>query len=157
SRPEARHRDRRRVHGQRSLIGDIHSRAVATLSDARRAGGRRSQLPRLYGSVAISDQLVRAPPRLALSIAFSGVGAGSVIVLPWLQSLITNTGWRSACWALGIIVLGTLAPLNLLLKRRPEDLGLEPDGAFSGSGGATRTENIVDRAWAAVEWTLGKA
>ena len=94
---------------------------------------------------------------LALSIAFSGVGAGSVIVLPWLQSLITSTGWRAACWALGIIVLGTLAPLNLLLKRRPEDLGLEPDGAFSASVGATRTENIVDRAWAAVEWTLGKA
>jgi MFS family permease len=94
---------------------------------------------------------------LALSIAFSGVGAGSVIVLPWLQSLITSTGWRAACWALGIIVLGTLAPLNLLLKRRPEDLGLEPDGAFSRSAGATRTENIVDRAWAAVEWTLGKA
>jgi MFS family permease len=38
---------------------------------------------------------------LALSIAFSGVGAGSVIVLPWLQSLITSTGWRAACWALG--------------------------------------------------------
>jgi MFS family permease len=94
---------------------------------------------------------------LALSIAFSGVGAGSVIVLPWLQSLITTAGWRAACWALGIIVLGTLAPLNLLLKRRPEDLGLEPDGAFLGSVGATRTENIVDRAWAAVEWTLGKA
>src|SRR5215471_10870956 len=31
---------------------------------------------------------------LALSIAFSGVGIGSVTILPWLQSLITSTGWR---------------------------------------------------------------
>jgi MFS family permease len=94
---------------------------------------------------------------LALSIAFSGVGVGSIIILPWLQSLIASAGWRAACWALGIMVLGVLAPLNLLLKRRPEDLGLEPDGAASGSAAAIGTGNVVDRAWAAVEWTLGRA
>jgi MFS family permease len=94
---------------------------------------------------------------LALSIAFSGVGVGSIIILPWLQSLIASAGWRAACWALGIMVLAVLAPLNLLLKRRPEDLGLQPDGAASGSAAAIRTGNVVDRAWAAVEWTLGSA
>jgi len=94
---------------------------------------------------------------LALSIAFSGVGVGSVIVLPWLQSLIASAGWRTACWALGIIVLGVLVPTNLLLKRRPEDLGLAPDGAASGSAAANRGGNVVDYAWAAVAWTLGKA
>src|SRR5712671_2592802 len=50
---------------------------------------------------------------LALSIAFSGVGFGSITVLPWLQSLIVAVGWRTACWALGLLVLGLLAPLNL--------------------------------------------
>src|SRR5882724_10274601 len=42
---------------------------------------------------------------LALSIAFSGVGVGAVTLLPWMQSLIEGGGWRTACWALGILVL----------------------------------------------------
>jgi MFS family permease len=37
---------------------------------------------------------------LAVSIAFSGVGVGSIILLPWLQALITSAGWRTACMAL---------------------------------------------------------
>ena len=96
---------------------------------------------------------------LALSIAFSGVGAGSIILLPWLQTLIERAGWRAACWTLGLLVLVLLAPLNLLLRRRPEDLGLEPDGdRSSGDAAAGRpTTNVVDQAWAAVDWTLGRA
>jgi len=67
---------------------------------------------------------------LALSIAFSGVGIGSVTILPWLQSLIAERGWRTACWSLGLLVLIALAPLNLLLRRKPADLGLEPVAAL---------------------------
>src|SRR5262245_6322790 len=69
---------------------------------------------------------------LAMSIAFSGVGVGSILVLPWLQTLIGRAGWRTACWALGLLVLALLAPLNLLLRQRPEDLGLAPDGDGAG-------------------------
>src|SRR5438093_7751833 len=65
---------------------------------------------------------------LAMSVAFSGVGVGSILVLPWLQALIGRAGWRAACWTLGLLVVALLAPLNLLLQRRPEDLGLMPDG-----------------------------
>lgn len=96
---------------------------------------------------------------LAMSIAFSGVGVGSIILLPWLQALITSAGWRTACMALGVVVLILLLPLNLLVRRRPEDIGLEPDGdgalriATMGRSG----ENVVDQAWVAVDWTLGRA
>jgi hypothetical protein len=38
---------------------------------------------------------------LALSIAFSGVVVGSIALLPWVQSMIANAGWRRACWAHG--------------------------------------------------------
>jgi len=65
---------------------------------------------------------------LALSIAFSGVGIGSITILPWQGWIIETAGWRSACVWLGILVLALLGPLNLLLKSRPEDLGLAPDG-----------------------------
>jgi MFS family permease len=94
---------------------------------------------------------------LALSIAFSGVGLGSITILPALQSLIANHGWRSGCWMLGILVLALLGPLNLLLKRKPEDYGLEPDGARTNGAAETRGDNIVDRAWASVDWTLPRA
>jgi MFS family permease len=93
---------------------------------------------------------------LALSIAFSGVGIGSITILPWLQGRIESGGWREACWMLGILVLALLGPLNLLLRHKPEDMGLEPDGGPAGerSGAAA---NIVDPAWAAIDWTLGRA
>jgi MFS family permease len=94
---------------------------------------------------------------LAISIAFSGVGVGSVTILPWLQSLIQTGGWRAGCQMLGILVLALLGPLNLLLRRRPEDIGLHPDGAPSVEAAQAHADNIVDPAWAAVDWTLGRA
>jgi MFS family permease len=95
---------------------------------------------------------------LAMSLAFSGVGIGSIILLPWLQALIARAGWRAACWALGLLVLGVLVPLNLALKRGPEDLGLRPDGDAAPRGpAAARRTNVVDAAWAAVDWTLARA
>ena len=96
---------------------------------------------------------------LAMSLAFSGVGVGSVVLLPWLQTLIARAGWRAACWALGLLVLGVLVPLNLLLRHRPADLGLEPDGdqPSRAAAGERRATNVVDAAWVAVEWTLARA
>lgn len=96
---------------------------------------------------------------LAMSLAFSGVGVGSVILLPWLQSLIVRAGWRTACLALGILVLALLLPLNLLVRRRPEDIGLHPDGDSLGhaTGNSAASLSIVDPAWVAVEWTLSRA
>ena len=65
---------------------------------------------------------------LAMGLAFAGVGIGSVTLLPWVQHMIEQTGWRTACTAMGILVLVVLAPINLLLRKRPEDIGLLPDG-----------------------------
>ncbi len=94
---------------------------------------------------------------LAMSIAFAGVGVGSVILLPWLQGRIAASGWRAACWMMGLLVLVLLVPLNLLLKRRPEDMGLEPDGDRSSRDPSVARANVVDPAWVAVDWTLGRA
>jgi len=96
---------------------------------------------------------------LAMSIAFSGVGVGSIILLPLLQSIIARAGWRAACVALGLAVLVVAAPLNLLLRRRPEDLGLAPDGAAAAArpGAPASHANVVDPAWVAIDWTLARA
>jgi MFS family permease len=94
---------------------------------------------------------------LALSIAFSGVGLGSVTLLPVVQALIAGAGWRAACGVLGLLVLGLLAPLNLLLRRQPEDIGQTPDGAPPGDAPGAKGANVIDRAWAAIDWTLARA
>jgi len=96
---------------------------------------------------------------LAMSIAFSGVGIGSIVLLPWLQTFIQQAGWRAACTGLGILVLVLLAPLNLLVRRRPEDLGTGPDGdrAVPASAATRQHENVVDYAWTAIDWTLDRA
>jgi MFS family permease len=94
---------------------------------------------------------------LAMGIAFAGVGIGSITMLPWVQHMIEQTGWRSACSAMGILVLVTLAPINLLLRKRPEELGLEPDGDASAKMSVRPVSNVVDPAWAAIDWTLPRA
>src|SRR3954468_9932873 len=42
---------------------------------------------------------------LAVGIAFAGVGIGSITLLPWMQTLIEQAGWRAACWTLGLLIL----------------------------------------------------
>ena len=43
-------------------------------------------------------------------------------------------------------------------SKRPEDIGLLPDGATEITSGAKqRASNVVDPAWAAQEWTLARA
>ena len=81
------------------------------------------------------------------------------MLLPWLQALIVQAGWRSACRAMGLLALLLLAPLNLLVWRRPADVGLAPDGVrhAAGNAGGRGGSNIVDPAWAAIDWTLHRA
>ena len=95
---------------------------------------------------------------LATGMAFAGVGIGSILLLPAVQLVIEKAGWRTACWTMGLLVLAVLAPINLLLHKRPEDIGLLPDGdAAPGPTAAAKPTNVVDPAWAAVDWTLGRA
>jgi MFS family permease len=96
---------------------------------------------------------------LAISIAFAGAGIGAIVLLPWLQSIILGQGWRASCWATGLLVLLALAPLNLLVRKRPEDIGLLPDGASAplDEAGRRKSSNVVDPTWAAIEWTLARA
>src|SRR3954467_7366844 len=95
---------------------------------------------------------------LAMGLAFAGGGIGSVTLLPWVQLMIEQTGWRTACTAMGIMILVVLAPINLLLRTRPEDIGLLPDGdAAPTATSAAPRSNVVDPVWAGTDWTLRRA
>ena len=93
---------------------------------------------------------------LAISIAFAGVGVGALLLLPWLQDVIDREGWKAASVLLGLLVVFVLGPLNLFVHRRPEDLGLLPDGDKNNSSVEAK-RYIADKAWASIEWTLGRA
>jgi MFS family permease len=97
---------------------------------------------------------------LAIGIAFSGVGVGSIILFPWLQHLIDEVGWRAACLAIMGLLIVLVLPLNLVLIRGfPRDIGLTPDGGkpADAASGAGAVDNVVDREWAETDWTLARA
>jgi len=94
---------------------------------------------------------------LAISVAYAGAGIGSIVLLPLTQSIILASGWRAACVTLAALVLAVLVPLNLLVRRRPQELGLTPDGDTASQAVARRSVHVVDAAWAATDWTLARA
>ena len=95
---------------------------------------------------------------LAMGLAFAGVGIGSMTLLPWVQHMIEQTGWRTACTAMGILILVVLAPINLLLRKRPEDIGLAAGRRCRAFGvGASRCPMSSIPIWAGIDWTLSRA
>jgi len=78
---------------------------------------------------AISNWFIRRRP-LGLAADAVAKGAGLAIIPLLAQFIITGWDWRTAWLTLGILTfaLGVIPPV-LLMARRPEDMGLEPDPA----------------------------
>jgi MFS family permease len=76
----------------------------------------------------------------AMSIVTFVAGFASVIFIPLASYLARTQGWRTALVLLGLILgVGTIPLHALLLRRRPQDLGLLPDGdATLGQGNRLR-------------------
>ncbi|NDJ60925.1 MAG: MFS transporter, partial [Chloroflexi bacterium] len=74
------------------------------------------------------------------------------VYIPWLQGMIDALGWRTMWIVLAVIVAGVSLPITWLLMRdRPEDFGLQPDGQ-------TLTDAQAAAVSAAEEnWTLAEA
>lgn len=65
----------------------------------------------------------------ALALVTFAAGLASTIFVPLSDALLQHFGWRSALVILAILLAVTTIPLHLLvLRRRPYDLGLAPDG-----------------------------
>ncbi|MFC1869168.1 MFS transporter [Thermodesulfobacteriota bacterium] len=95
---------------------------------------------------------------LASGIAVSGMGLGTFILVPLSQHFILLWGWRITFVATGILLAIILLPLNaLLLRHKPHELGLYPDGLKGmdmmkpvGMGGSHTMKAEID-------WTISKA
>ncbi|MBZ0278400.1 MAG: MFS transporter [Anaerolineae bacterium] len=67
----------------------------------------------------------------ALAIVTFAAGLASTIFIPLSDFLLNQVGWRNALVVLAILLGVVTIPLHaLVLRRRPEDLGLLPDGGL---------------------------
>jgi MFS family permease len=65
------------------------------------------------------------------------LSVGFMIAFPVVGSLVQERGWRTAWLFVGVALIGALAPLAwLAVRRRPSDVGLEPDGPSQAAGTA---------------------
>jgi predicted MFS family arabinose efflux permease len=71
----------------------------------------------------------------ALGIAMTGTGLGMMVMVPVTSWIVSNWGWRSSFRIMGGVILATVPLTLLLIRTRPADMNLLPDGD-GGSAGA---------------------
>jgi sugar phosphate permease len=76
---------------------------------------------------AINNWFVRKKGR-AMGIGMSSHGIGGALLAPAIASLILLFGWRVAAMFAGLAVIFLVLPVTSLIRTRPEDMGLSPDG-----------------------------
>ena len=82
----------------------------------------------LVSNVAISNWFIRKRGR-AIGIAGIGSNAGNVIMTPIIVWLIVVYGWRMPFVFFAILTWVTVVvPSAIFMRRRPEDMGMHPDG-----------------------------
>lgn len=86
---------------------------------------------------------------LAIGITLTGFGLGGLTMLPLASYLISALGWRATYHLLGVLICIVLIPLSILIiKDRPQDMGLLPDGRATKAGSEPPSST---------GWTLGGA
>ena len=72
----------------------------------------------------------------AMGLAYVGIGVGGAVAPVLTQYIIRNAGWRTAMVAFGAVIFVVLIPVVVLVVRnRPADLGLQPDGSLQPQTG----------------------
>jgi len=65
---------------------------------------------------------------LALGIASTGAGLGTMVIAPFATYLIVNFDWRTAYIVMGMIAMVLVTSFSMLLKGSPSEIGLLVDG-----------------------------
>jgi len=123
---------------------------VAVYAMVRMGGQSFMQFP---NQVTVANWFDRR--RGAATALLVGVGSIGLIVAPVVvQAILTRSGIAAAWIFLGVIVLVLgFAPTLLLTARRPEDIGLRPDGAEAPAADEAGTPADAS----AADWTLHEA
>ncbi len=81
----------------------------------------------------------------AVSLAAMGISLAGILIQPATTFFVDNFGWRDSWRILGGITLCLTLPMAAVMRRRPEDHGLYPDGKTKrqieqGHGAAARAD-----------------
>ncbi len=88
----------------------------------------------MAATVAISNWFIKKRGR-AIGMMYMGGRLGGGVIPLFAQPLIQGVGWRSTWAILGLFVWVTsILPPWLAIRRRPEDMGLRPDGEMPEAG-----------------------
>ena len=108
----------------------------------------------------LANWFVRKRSR-AFSLLAVGAGLGGLFCAPATAELVLRYGWRYTCLAIGITIWIVVLPLSLIVKTRPEDEGLMPDGdpppVRQEREGAADSATEAPAASDEAEWTLKQA
>ncbi|MEX2431641.1 MAG: MFS transporter [Dehalococcoidia bacterium] len=111
------------------------------------------------GSVAVAKWFVRMRGR-ALAVKATGLRASQAVMPLVIYAIMAAWDWRMAWLALGVMAaVLVILPGWLLMRRQPEDFGLEPDGDApeapdEGQGEGKPGKRRRD---AEISWTLAEA
>jgi len=73
----------------------------------------------------------------ALGLMAGGIGAGGVVMAPFVGYMLAHFDFRAAYLAMGMLIMAVTIPLSLLVIRtRPAEMGLYPDGDSAPVGEA---------------------
>tara|TARA_B100001559_G_scaffold152518_1_gene128146 strand:+ start:6804 stop:8072 length:1269 start_codon:yes stop_codon:yes gene_type:complete len=70
---------------------------------------------------------------IAMSTLMTSFAAGGAIVVPVLNAGINAYGWRTTVLIMGIFITILTIPVSLVVRSKPEDMGLLPDGDLPDS------------------------
>lgn len=81
------------------------------------------------------------------AVAFSGLGGrlGNTVTPLYVTALVTMGNWRLAAAIAGLVIWVTsVVPSIIFLRRRPEDMGLQPDGADPNNDSKSTSTNSTN-------------
>jgi MFS family permease len=90
----------------------------------------------VVGMTAVSNWFVKKRGR-ALGVTMAGAGLAGIIA-PLLHFMINHWGWRDTLVVVAIAVWVICIPMALLVRNRPEEYGLLPDGDAPAPSSAGR-------------------
>jgi len=87
-------------------------------------------------AATIASRWFTARRGLVIGLLTSAAAAGQLVFLPLLAGIVARYGWRPMALAVAAVALALLPLVAILMRDRPEDVGLAPYGGEPGSGTA---------------------